>query len=64
MSEKKPVPIVVGRDSKKCPICGKSSYSRGGIHPQCAVTQADEPRNQRLAVQRKALAAVKAKNSG
>jgi hypothetical protein len=25
-----------------CPVCGKTAYSQGGIHPQCAVTQADK----------------------
>jgi uncharacterized protein (UPF0212 family) len=60
MSEKKPTPIVVEPDSKKCPICGKPSYSRGGIHPQCAVTQADSPRKIQLAAQKKALAVTKA----
>ena len=36
-----------------CPICGKKSYSVAGIHPQCAVRQADAPREAALAVQRK-----------
>ena len=60
MSEKKPTPIVVERDNKKCPICGKSSYSRDGIHPQCAMAQADGPRKLQLAAQKKALAEIKA----
>ncbi len=25
-----------------CPVCGETAYSRGGIHPQCAVTRADK----------------------
>ena len=25
-----------------CPVCGKNTYSLGGIHPQCAVTRADK----------------------
>lgn len=41
----KPVPIVPQTVKKLCPICGKSSYSRDGIHPQCALQRADEPRN-------------------
>lgn len=36
-----------------CPVCGKKSYSSAGIHPQCAVKQADAPREAALAVQRK-----------
>ena len=27
-----------------CPVCKKAVYSRGGIHPQCAVIQAGPPR--------------------
>jgi len=26
-----------------CPICKKATYSRGGIHPQCAKIQAEPP---------------------
>jgi hypothetical protein len=36
-----------------CPVCGKKSYSAAGIHPQCAMKQADAPREAALAVQRK-----------
>jgi len=31
-----------------CPVCGAVSYSRGGIHPQCAQQQADAPRMKRV----------------
>ena len=24
-----------------CPVCGKTAYSHGGIHPQCATKRAD-----------------------
>ena len=41
----KPVPIVPQPIKNLCPICGKASYSRDGIHPQCALQRADEPRN-------------------
>lgn len=27
-----------------CPVCNESVYSRAGIHPQCAVIQADPPK--------------------
>jgi hypothetical protein len=60
MSEKKPVPNVVEPHTKKCPICGKASYSRGGIHPQCAMAEGDRPRILKLAEQRKAAAENKA----
>jgi hypothetical protein len=56
MSEKKPTPFVFERGSKSCPVCGKRSYSREGVHPQCAVTQADAPRKIRLAAEKKAKA--------
>ncbi len=56
MSEKKPTPIVVGPRGKFCPICGKRSYSREGVHPQCAMMQADAPRKLRIAAEKKAKA--------
>jgi hypothetical protein len=50
MNSKKPEPLFVQElPGQLCPICGKRSYSLAGIHPQCAVKQADEPRQQRLA---------------
>jgi hypothetical protein len=27
-----------------CPVCKKAVYSRAGIHPQCAMNQAEAPR--------------------
>jgi hypothetical protein len=51
MSENKAVPVVAQR-SKICPVCGKASYSKEGVHPQCAVVQADAPRKLRLAAQK------------
>jgi hypothetical protein len=56
MSEKKPIPIFVERSVKICPVCRTRSYSRDGIHPQCAIIQADAPREMRLAAERKAKA--------
>jgi hypothetical protein len=56
MSEKKPVPIITSPKGKTCPVCGESSYSSTGIHPQCAVSQADAPRRERLAAEKKARA--------
>lgn len=53
MNTHKPEPlypvIVRGKD---CPVCGKRTYSLGGIHPQCAVQQADAPRQRQLADER------------
>ena len=56
MTEKKLTPIVVTHGSKICPVCGKPSYSREGVHPQCAMIQADAPRAMHLAAERKAKA--------
>jgi hypothetical protein len=53
MSEKKPTPIHLERLGSCCPVCGKRSYSRDGIHPQCAMVQADAPRKMRLAAERR-----------
>ena len=61
MSESKPTPIIAGGQGKTCPVCGQNSYSRDGIHPQCAVEQSDEPRKQQLAAKKKAEASKKKK---
>lgn len=42
MSEKKPPPLLPARTLTRCPVCGETSYSHNGIHPQCSVRQADE----------------------
>lgn len=39
-------------------------YSSSGIHPQCAVSQADEPRRLRLVVKRKAKVELVKKHIG
>lgn len=59
MNNKKPLPLVSCPQPKTCPVCGHSSYSSNGIHPQCAVTQADEPRKARLVAAKKAIAQEK-----
>ncbi len=48
MSIIKPVVMVPQAAKNLCPICGKASYSRGGVHPQCSMQLADEPRMDRL----------------
>ncbi len=53
MNHKKPTPILGEQNRKICPVCGKRSYSAGGIHPQCAVQQADAPRQQQLKATKK-----------
>lgn len=47
MSQKKPPPMYPKPQDKYCPVCGEVSYSREGIHPQCAQTQADQQRMSR-----------------
>lgn len=49
-----PVAIIPQFVRNICPICGKATYSRGGIHPQCAMQKADEPRMIRLRAARRA----------
>ena len=41
-SYQKPSPLNPAR--ARCPVCQEAVYSRSGIHPQCAVRQADPPR--------------------
>ncbi|MBA3483057.1 MAG: hypothetical protein H0T51_14710 [Pirellulales bacterium] len=53
MDSKKPVPLMAEPRGSVCPVCGKRSYSLRGIHPQCAVQQADEPRQKLLAAEKK-----------
>ncbi len=53
MRHKKPTPILGEQNRKICPVCGKRSYSAGGIHPQCAVRQADAPLEQQLKAKKK-----------
>lgn len=45
-----PVPLHPLAETARpvCPVCGTTSYSRNGIHPQCAQTQADGRRMTRL----------------
>ena len=50
----KPSPIFMPPIRKVCPICGQPSYSREGIHPQCAIQQADGPRSARLRLKKQA----------
>lgn len=42
MSEKTPFVRTANNARKVCPVCGKSSYSATGTHPQCALAYADE----------------------
>jgi hypothetical protein len=44
MSSEKSVVILPPLPKHICPVCHKPAYSLGGVHPQCAIEQADEPR--------------------
>jgi len=63
MSEKKPLPLATPPKRKICPVCGKSSYSSTGIHPQCSMSQAYKLRREHLAAERKAEAENSNKDS-
>lgn len=45
---KKPEPLCPPSSRQRCPVCGEASYSASGIHPQCAVKQADAVRLDRI----------------
>lgn len=34
-------PIAIDPRRKRCPVCNQVAYSRSGIHPQCAMKQAE-----------------------
>lgn len=59
MSSEKSVVMIPPPPRNLCPICGKAAYSAGGIHPQCAMQQADEPRILKLRTAKVAEAKVK-----
>lgn len=56
MHHKKPAPPLLGRAPARriCPVCGTRSYSREGIHPQCAQSQADAVRMEQVKAEQKA----------
>lgn len=54
MSILKPVPVLPQPINKICPVCGKASYSRDGIHPQCSLNHADAVRYAQVREKRKA----------
>ncbi len=50
MCYKKPLPLLLvdAPPRRLCPVCGAVSYSREGIHPQCAERRADAPRMENI----------------
>jgi len=55
MCYKKPVPLLPTHAAPRrlCPVCGTVSYSREGIHPQCAERRADVLRMERVKADKK-----------
>jgi hypothetical protein len=49
----KPVPVLPQAVRNLCPVCGKASYSRDGVHPQCSLSQADAARSAKIREKRK-----------
>ncbi|MBX3438171.1 MAG: hypothetical protein KF861_11820 [Planctomycetaceae bacterium] len=49
MSAKKPQPLISRPKHDRCPVCGEISYSQTGVHPQCAMRQADAKRMKHIA---------------
>jgi hypothetical protein len=44
----KPKPLCDRAAPRVCPVCRQTSYSASGIHPQCAMRQADAERMEKL----------------
>ena len=59
MAEPNPTSNSMTKGKKVCPVCGQPSYSREGIHPQCAIEQSDAPRQEELARLKKKAATEK-----
>lgn len=54
MNAKRPTPLYESKQRPTCPVCGQATYSRAGIHPQCAQNRADERRMEEVKAKRKA----------
>ena len=55
---RKPLPLYGHPVREHCPVCGEVSYSAAGIHPQCAVQQADAKRMKQAKPRSKSLKKV------
>lgn len=58
MSSSKPQPLCRRPNPRRCPVCGASSYSASGVHPQCSARQLDADRLKRLKLAAVQLAAA------
>lgn len=56
MQHKRPTPLIEQppRPRRVCPVCGAVTFSRSGIHPQCAAQRADASRMARVKAAKKA----------
>jgi hypothetical protein len=52
MHAKRPLPLYLVKPRPLCPVCGQTTYSRGGIHPQCAQERADKERMDQVKAKR------------
>jgi len=55
LTNTKPEPLFPVAVRPMCPVCGQASYSRAGIHPQCAMLAADEVHVSRINARKAAL---------
>ena len=46
---------VFGADRPSCPVCGKATYSHGGVHPQCSAEREAKASDAALKASRKAV---------
>lgn len=56
MYGKKPFLAVRRQNNQTCPVCGQTTYSAGGIHPQCAMNQEYASQRALLLAEKKAAA--------
>ena len=49
---KKPEPLFIPVARVVCPVCGHTTYSHEGIHPQCAMLAADKVHITRINAQK------------
>lgn len=54
MHAKRPLPLYEAKPRPLCPVCGQATYSRAGIHPQCAQERADKERMEVVKAKRNA----------
>ena len=48
LAHTKPEPLIPVLQRPLCPVCGVVSYSRAGVHPQCAMVASDTVQTSRI----------------